>query len=160
MSGDAATGEATFTAKNSKITTKKGDTFYVTNTTATINLENNTFTNTDETSQFLRIQKDSWGNNGENGGNITLNMKNQKVKGNIVVDSISTLEFSLKNSSSYEGTINKDKTAKSIKLTLDKSSKIKLTGDSYVTNLTDEDTTYSNIDFNGYKLYVNVNAIN
>lgn len=160
MSGDAATGEATFTAKNSKITTKKGDTFYVTNTTATINLENNTFTNTDETSQFLRIQKDSWGNNGENGGNVTLNMKNQKVKGNIVVDSISTLEFSLKNSSSYEGTINKDKTAKSIKLTLDKSSKIKLTGDSYVTSLTDEDTTYSNIDFNGYKLYVNGNAIN
>lgn len=111
MSGDAATGEATFTAKNSKITTKKGDTFYVTNTTATINLENNTFTNTDETSQFLRIQKDSWENNGKNGGNVTLNMKNQKVKGNIVVDSISTLEFSLKNSSSYEGTINKDKTA-------------------------------------------------
>lgn len=84
----------------------------------------------------------------------------QKVKGNIVVDSISTLEFSLKNSSSYEETINKDKTAKSIKLTLDKSSKIKLTGDSYVTSLTDEDTTYSNIDFDGYKLYVNSNAIN
>lgn len=65
-----------------------------------------------------------------------------------------------KNSSSYEGTINKYKTAKSIKLTLDKSSKIKLIGDSYVTSLTDEDTTYSNIDFNGYKLYVNGNAIN
>ena len=93
--------------------------------------------------------------------NIQLNsFSSKKVKGNIVVDSISTLEFSLKNSSSYEGTINKDKTAKSIKLTLDKSSKIKLTVDSYVTSLTDEDTTYSNIDFNGYKLYVNGNAIN
>lgn len=93
--------------------------------------------------------------------NIQLNsFSSKKVKGNIVVDSISTLEFSLKNSSSYEGTINKDKTAKSIKLTLDKSSKIKLTGDSYVTSLTEEDTTYSNIDFNGYKLYVNGNAIN
>jgi two component transcriptional regulator, winged helix family len=93
--------------------------------------------------------------------NIQLNsFSSKKVKGNIVVDSISTLEFSLKNSSSYEGTINKDKTAKSIKLTLDKSYKIKLTVDSYVTSLTDEDTTYSNIDFNGYKLYVNGNAIN
>ena len=93
--------------------------------------------------------------------NIQLNsFSSKKVKGNIVVDSISTLEFSLKNSSSYEETINKDKTAKSIKLTLDKSSKIKLTVDSYVTSLTDEDTTYSNIDFNGYKLYVNGNAIN
>lgn len=93
--------------------------------------------------------------------NIQLNsFSSKKVKVNIVVDSISTLEFSLKNSSSYEGTINKDKTAKSIKLTLDKSYKIKLTVDSYVTSLTDEDTTYSNIDFNGYKLYVNGNAIN
>ena len=38
--------------------------------------------------------------------------------------------------------------------------KIKLTGDSYVTSLEDDDTTYSNIDFNGYKLYVNGVAIN
>ena len=39
-------------------------------------------------------------------------------------------------------------------------SKIKLTGDSYSTSLEDDDTTYSNIDFNGYKLYVNGVAIN
>ena len=39
-------------------------------------------------------------------------------------------------------------------------SKIKLTGDSYITSLEDDDTTYSNIDFNGYKLYVNGNGIN
>lgn len=39
-------------------------------------------------------------------------------------------------------------------------SKIKLTGDSYVTSLEDADTTYSNIDFNEYKLYVNGVAIN
>lgn len=39
-------------------------------------------------------------------------------------------------------------------------SKIKLTADSYITSLEDDDTTYSNIDFNGYKLYVNGVAIN
>lgn len=39
-------------------------------------------------------------------------------------------------------------------------SKIKLTGDFYITSLEDDDTTYSNIDFNGYKLYVNGVAIN
>ena len=38
--------------------------------------------------------------------------------------------------------------------------KIKLTGDFYITSLEDDDTTYSNIDFNGYKLYVNGVAIN
>lgn len=41
-----------------------------------------------------------------------------------------------------------------------KKDKIKLTKDSYVTSLTNKDTTNSNIDFNGYKLYVNGKAIN
>ena len=39
-------------------------------------------------------------------------------------------------------------------------SRIKLTGDSYVTSLDDADTDYSNIDFNGYTLYANGTAIN
>lgn len=160
MSGDASNGNATFKASNSNITTNKGDTLYVTNTKATIELENNTFKNNDSDGNFLRIQKDSWGTSGANGGDVTLKMVNQKATGNIVVDSISTLEASLSNNSYYEGTINNNNEAKSIKLTLDKNSKIKLTGDSYVTSLDDEDTTYSNIDFNGYKLYVNNKAIN
>ena len=53
-----------------------------------------------------------------------------------------------------------ENSAKSIKLVLDKTSKIKLTGDSYVSSLEDEDSSYDNIDFNGYKLYVNGTAIN
>ena len=159
-SGDAADGNATFTSKNSKIITNKGDSFYITNTTATINLENNTITNNDSTGNFLRAQKDSWGKSGSNGGYVTLNMTNQKATGNIVIDSISTLKMTMKKSSSYTGTINGDNKAKSISLTLSKDSKIKLTGDSYVTSLDDEDTSYSNIDFNGYKLYVNGKAIN
>ena len=154
MSGDAANGEATFTAKNSKITTNKGDSFYVTNTTATINLENNEIINNDSTGYFLRIQKDSWGNSGSNGGTVTLNLISQKANGNIVVDSISTLTMNM-TSSNYEGAINTDNTAKSIVLKLDSSSTIKLTGNSYVTSLEDSDSTYSNIDLNGYKLYVN-----
>lgn len=160
MSGDVATGNATFTAANSNIITNKGDTLYVTNTTATINLTNNKITNNDITGNFLRIQKDSWGNTGSNGGDVTLNLTNQKVTGNIVVDSISKLTMTLKTSSSYEGAINSDNSAKEINLTLDKSSTIKLTKDSYVTSLENEDTENSNIDFNGYKLYVNGKAIN
>ena len=42
----------------------------------------------------------------------------------------------------------------------DKSSKIKLTKDTYITSLENADKTNSNIDFNGYKLYVNGKAIN
>lgn len=66
----------------------------------------------------------------------------------------------LNDSSSFEGSINSSNEAKSIILKLSKNSKIKLTGDSYVTSLDDEDTSYKNIDFNGYKLYVNGTAIN
>ena len=154
MSGDAKEGGSSFTAKNSTITTNKGDTFYITNTTATINIENNTFVNNDESGYFLRSQKDAWGNSGSNGGIVTLNMTNQKVSGNIYIDSISTLTMNI-STSNYEGKINSDNIAKSIIIKLDSSSTIKLTGDSYLTSIEDEDTTYSNIDLNGYKLYIN-----
>ena len=154
MSGDAATGKAVFTAKNSTITTNKGDSLYVTNTTAEINLENDTIVNNDSTGNFLRIQKDSWGNSGSNGGTVTLNMTNQKATGNIVVDSISKLTMNLANGSSFSGAINSDDTGE-VELTLDSSSEINLTGDTYIKSLTNADTTNSNIHTNGYKLYVN-----
>ena len=130
------------------------------NYTATINLTNNTIINNDSTGNFLRVQKDSWGKSGANGGNVTVKMTNQKAIGNIVIDSISTLDMTINNGSYYEGTINGENQAKNISLKLDTSSKIKLTGDSYVTSLDDEDIYYSNIDFNGYTLYVNGKAIN
>ena len=159
MSGDASNGTSSFTSKNSKITTNKGDTFYVTNTTAVINLENDTITNDDKSGAFLRIKKDSWGNSGSNGGNVTLKATNQLINGDIVIDSISTLTMNLKNSN-FTGKINKSNSAKSIDLNIDKDTKIKLTGNSYVTSFTNEDASNSNIDFNGYKLYVKGKAIN
>ncbi len=154
MSGDAATGKAVFSAKDSTITTNKGDSFYVTNTTAEINLENNKIVNNDSTENFLRIQKDSWGNSGSNGGTVTLNMTNQTATGNIVVDSISKLTMNLNDSSSFKGAINSEN-AGEVELTLDKTSSITLTGDTYVKSLTNADSTNSNINTNGYKLYVN-----
>ena len=159
MSGDAASGKAVFTSENSNIATNKGDSFYVTNTTAEINLENNKIINNDTSGNFLRIQKDSWGKSGSNGGTVTLNMTNQSATGNIVVDSISSLTMSLKNGSAFKGVIN-SANAGTVSLSLDKSSTLTLTGDTYVKSLTNADTTNSNINFNGYKLYVNGAAIN
>lgn len=160
MSGDADTGTAKFTAKDSTITTNNGDTFYITNTTAVINLSNNTFVNNDANGNFLRAKADSWGNTGANGGDVTLVLNNQKAVGNIVIDSVSKLNMTMEENSYYEGIINGENTANNISLTLDKTSSIKLTGDSYVTSLECEDTSYSNMDFNGYTLYVNGVAIN
>ena len=154
MSGDAASGEAVFTSENSTIITNKGDIFYVTNTTATINLEGNRIINNDSTGYFLRIQKDSWGKSGSNGGDVKLNLTNQTATGDIAVDSISKLVINLSNNTSYEGAINNENEGE-VSLTLDQTSTITLTGDTYIKSLNNSDTTNSNINLNGYKLYVN-----
>lgn len=154
MSGDAKDGTSIFTASDSKITTNQGDTFFITNTSTIINLTNNKIINNDSTGGFLRAQAGSWGTEGSNGGQVTLNMTNQKAEGDIYIDSISILSMNM-TSSTYVGAINSSNEAQKISIKLDKSSKIKLTGDSYITSLDDEDTSYSNIDLNGYKLYVN-----
>ena len=153
MSGDASVGKAVFTSKDSTITTNKGDSFYVTNTTAEINLENNTIVNNDLEGNFLRIQKDSWGKTGSNGGIVTLNLTNQKANGNIVVDSLSQLTINLSSNSSFNGSINNSNEGE-VSLTLDKTSTITLTGNTYLKTLTNEDESNSNINLNGYKLYV------
>ena len=158
MSGDASEGESVFKAVNSTITTNKGDSFYVTNTSATITLENNKIINNDTSGNFLRIQKDSWGNSGSNGGTVTLNLINQEANGNIVVDSISKLTMNLSNNSKFTGSINNSNDGE-VNLVIDATSSITLTKDTYVKSLTNADTTNSNINFNGYKLYVNGNEL-
>ena len=160
MSGDADVGTSSFTAKDSKIINNKGDIIFVTNTNTIIELENNEIINNDKDGKFMKISSAKWGTSGKNGGTVTLNAKNQKIEGNILVDNISTLDLSLKNGSSYTGSINNENTAKTISITLDSSSSITLTGDSYITSLNNEVANNSNIKFNGYKLYVNGTAIN
>ena len=90
-----------------------------------------------------------------NGGDVTLNLTKQDADGNIVIDSISTLVMNMKNNSTFTGVINSANEAKSIVLNLDATSKIKLEGDCYISELNNKDSSNSNIDFNGYKLYVN-----
>lgn len=154
MSGDAEVGTSSFTSKNSKITNNKGDVIFVTNTNTVITLENNEIINNDETGSFLRANTSKWGTSGSNGGTVELNMTNQKVDGNILIDSVSTLNMTMKSGSVLTGIID-GKDAKEIKLSLSKDSVISLTGDSYVSSLENELSDNSNIYSNGYKLYVN-----
>jgi hypothetical protein len=153
MSGDASSGTATFTAKDSNIITNNGDSIFVTNTTATINLENNTFTNT--SGDFLRIQKGKWGNSGSNGGKVSLNLTNQKITGNIIVDSISSLALDLTNGSFFNGNIDNANQANKITINLSNDSVIVLTGDSYADALTNAQSDNSNIYLNGHSLIIN-----
>ena len=93
------------------------------------------------------------GNSGSNGGTVTLNLTNQKAEGRIVVDEISKLTINLSNKSSFTGSINYENQGE-VSLTLDKTSTLTLTKDTYLSSLTNEDSTNSNINLNGYKLYV------
>ena len=158
MSGDADKGTAKFTAQNSNIITNKGDTIFVTNTTATITLENNIIKNTD--GDFLRIQKGKWGNSGSNGGNVTMKLTNQQVEGNIVVDNISVLDLSISNNSVLKSSINKENKAKKISISLTEDSTLVLSNDTYIYSLENKKEDNSNIYLNGYKLYVDGKEIN
>ena len=150
MSGDAETGTGTFTAKNSTFITNKGDHFFITNTTAIINLTNNTFTNNDPDGAFLRAQSGKWGTSGSNGGDVTLNVTSQEIIGDIVIDSVSSLNMNM-TGSYYKGTI---ENGGAVRLTLDSESVVVLSGDSYVTSLSNAVSDNSNIYANGHKLYV------
>ena len=155
MSGDADVGTSTFTAKDSNITNNKGEIIFVTNTNTVITLENNTITNNDSAGAFLKATTAKWGTSGSNGGNVTLNMTNQKVAGDFIIDNISTLALTMKSGSVIVGAIDKENQAKTVTLTMSSDSILSLTADTYLDSLTNDDSTNSNIYSNGqYKLYV------
>ena len=154
MSGDAEEGVGYFYSDGSSITTNQGDTFFVTNTNAEIELTNNRFVNNDATSAFLRVQAGKWGTSGQNGGHVKLTMTSQVAEGDIILDNISTLNLILGESSYYMGVINGANTAQSVSVSLDKTSQLILAGDSHISALDNADETNMNIYSNGYKLYV------
>ena len=155
FSGDVENGIARLKAENNTLTTHATGAFlYVNNTTAEVDLSNNAIS-MPNTSTLVKAAADSrWGKTGENGGHLTLRTSNQELNGNIMADSISTIALDMTNGSSLVGAINTDNTAKEVTVKLSKDSNWILTGDSYVKSLSNEDTTGSNIQLNGYKLVV------
>ena len=154
MSGDAAEGNASFTMTGGSLTNRNGDIFFVNNTLCDINLSGAQIVNEGD-GVFLRAAAAGWGSEGSNGGHVTMNADAQEISGDMIVDSVSTLNLYLKNRSSFEGAINSSKEGGEVYVELSGGSVWKLTGDSYVTSLTcDADS----IDLNGYTLYVNGKA--
>ena len=155
FSGDAENGIARLKAENNTLTTHATGAFlYVNNTTAEVDLSNNAIS-MPNTSTLVKAAADSrWGKTGENGGHLTLCTSNQELSGNIMADSISTIALDMTNGSSLVGAVNTDNTAKEVTVKLSKDSNWILTGDSYVKSLSNEATTGSNIQLNGYKLVV------
>lgn len=156
MSGDAEVGNSSFTMTDGSLTSKNGDMFYVTNTDCAINLSNVALTLADNTKLLIVAGNDGsrgWGKAGSNGGNCTFTASKQTLAGDITVDKISKLAMTIKDSSSFTGSINSDgTTASTCSVTLDSSSTWTLTADSYVTEFSGD---MSSVNLNGHTLYVN-----
>lgn len=146
-SGDASVGTSVFTMTGGSMKSNSGAMFYCTNTASVIHL-NNAEMILSEDGTLLIVSAGRWGKDGKNGGDCTLNAKDQTLSGSILVDAISSLTLNL-NNSSYTGAITGEG---KIAVTMDAGSTWTLTGDSYVTSL---DGDLSGLNLNGFTLYVN-----
>ena len=161
MSGDADTGTATFTCKESKLeidsTSSVYDSapmFFITNTAAAINLEDCEFSYGSGTFLSATTNSAGWGNSGKNGGTVTLTLTNQEIEGDFIVDSGSSLTINMVNSK-IKGKINSDNASSNVAVTLDAASSITLTGNSYINFLINADSTGRNINKGSYSLKAN-----
>ena len=152
MSGDAATGLSNFTMNGGTLTNQNGDVFFVTNTATEINLKGAQITNNDSSGVFLRAAAAGWGNEGSNGGQVTLNADGQTINGDMIVDSVSNLNLYLKGNSTFTGAVNSSGQEGGVYVEIESGSTWTLTGDSYITSLTCAEGA---INLNGHSLYVN-----
>lgn len=85
---------------------------------------------------------------------IVLSLTQQQLSGNLVSDSAHTLEVSLREGSTLRGSIY----APDSTVTLSRCSRWILTGDSTISRLNNEDSTFGNVILNGYQLNVTCDA--
>lgn len=109
MSGDADVGTSEFSMTGGSLIGKNGDLFYITNTHCILTLSGVTLKNEDPDGYLLRVVGNSashgWGTAGSNGAQVEFTADAQTLEGNILVDTISTLDLTLQNGSSFTGTI-------------------------------------------------------
>lgn len=157
MSGDADVGTSSFSMTGGKLTGNRGDMIFVTNTNAVIYMSGVTVENIDASGAFLRVSGNNashgWGTAGKNGAEVEFTADAQTLTGDIIVDSISTLDLTLKNGSVFTGTVNITPNAEggtavadSAMVTVGEGCVWNLTGDCTVTSLTNNGT----INFGGY----------
>ena len=153
MSGDADVGTSLFNAKNTKLSIaedssvyKQAPMFHVTNTACIINLDNTELKFGSET--FLQIAgQNQWGTTGSNGGVCELNTQNENIDGNVIVDSISSLNWTMKKTE-FKGAIN---STGNTTINVGEGSTWTLTGDSTVSSL----SLSGNIEYGEHALTVN-----
>ena len=150
MSGDSEVGNSTFQMDGGTITSKNGGLFYTTNTECTITLKDVDITYNDDNEFFLQCTGNNnqrgWGQSGANGSDCNFTADSQDMKGNVIWDSISDLDFYMINGSTLEGAfVNDESNAGNggdgyCNVVIDKDSTWTVTGDSTITSLSNAGT--------------------
>ena len=150
MSGDSEVGNSTFQMDGGTITSKNGGLFYTTNTECTITLKDVDITYNDDNEFFLQCTGNNnqrgWGQSGANGSDCNFTADSQDMKGNVIWDSISDLDFYMINGSTLEGAfVNDESNAGNggdgyCNVVIDKDSTWTVTGDSIITSLSNAGT--------------------
>lgn len=150
MSGDSEVGNSTFQMDGGTITSKNGGLFYTTNTECTIALKDVDITYNDDSEFFLQCTGNNnqrgWGQSGSNGSDCNFTADSQDMKGNVIWDSISDLDFYMTNRSTLEGAFVNDETYAGnggdgyCNVVIDKDSTWTVTGDSKITSLSNAGT--------------------
>ncbi len=159
MSGDADVGTSTFSMTGGSLTARNGDMFYITNTHCVLTLSGVELQNEDTDGYLLRVCGNSashgWGTAGENGAQVEFTANDQVLEGDILVDSISTLNLTLSNGSEFSGTIqiadNEDggtAVSDNAVVTVEEGCTWTLTGDCTISSLTNHGT----INYNGHTI--------
>ena len=159
MSGDADVGTSEFSMTGGSLIGKNGDLFYITNTHCILTLSGVTLKNEDPDGYLLRVvgnfASHGWGTAGSNGAQVEFTADAQTLEGNILVDTISTLDLTLQNGSSFTGTINIVDNAEGVAavsdnavVTIGSGCTWTLTGNCTITSLTNN----GKINFNGYTI--------
>lgn len=159
MSGDADVGTSVFSMTGGSLVGSSGDMFYITNTHCLLTLSGVNIVNNDADGALLRVVGNSasrgWGTAGSNGAQVEFTADGQTLSGDIIVDTISNLTMTMKNGSTFTGTINiidnaEGGTAVSDNafVAIESGCIWNLTGNCTLTSLTNNGT----INFNGYTI--------
>lgn len=159
MSGDADVGISVFSMTGGSLVGSSGDMFYITNTHCLLTLSGVNIVNNDADGALLRVVGNSasrgWGTAGSNGAQVEFAADGQTLSGDIIVDTVSNLTMTMKNGSTFTGTINIIDNAEggtavsdNAVVTIENGCTWNLTGNCTLTSLTNNDT----INFNGYTI--------
>lgn len=146
MSGDSEVGNSDFSMTGGSLTSKNGGMFYTTNTESTFYLSGVDLSYSDSNDFLLKCTGNSnargWGSSGANGADCEFTTDAQTMAGKIIWDSISQLDVSLKNKSTWTGNFVQDESNAGnggdgyADLTVDSSSTWIVDGDSTLSSLT------------------------